>query len=164
MPRANRKFKDCHQAIKAAVKDQTLTSAQMNSLLSRTQNMAEKRAKRANINLKKAIEEIAGEVVGEEKLGKAVDKRNKLLTIRAKRAFKDFVRQFSSLGKGVQAFLEGTGLDISKGQLSVDAQSNALFHTQYGRMLAAMEKDEVALEFAKGKIDKEIWIELGEHE
>lgn len=159
---ARRNVADCVKAIKNASHHDEMTDEQAKELLARMDALAKERAKKLNGDYEKALREIEGELVYEDKLLASIDKRNRLLTIQAKRRIKDFASRFPTIGEGLRAFLEGSNKNIMGARNSVDYQSRAIHGKYFGRMVAEMEEADVFTEFRKGDLEKEIYIEMGE--
>lgn len=159
---AKRSIADCVKAIRAAVKNKSLSEAQAEELLTRIDNLAKARAKKLNGDYERALRDIEGELAYEDKLAAAIDRRNRLLTIQAKRRIKAFVQRFPTVGEGLRAFLEGSNLVRQGARNSVDYQARAIHGKYFGRLVAELEDAGVFTEFRTGSLQREIFIEMGE--
>lgn len=153
---------DCIRAVKGAVKDGELSNEKAEQLLARVQRIADIRIRKNGGNIEKALRDIAGELKMEDKLMRAVDKRNRLLSIAADRRLQEFSSRFSDLGEGARAFLVGSSKTRKGARLSVDFQARALNGKYFGRLVAELEDAGVFSEFKKGEHAKDIYIEMGE--
>lgn len=152
--------RDCVKGIQSMVKNGTLTDIQADEIVVRMGNLAKDRAAKKNIKLDDALKEIEGEIIGSLKFEQRVQRRNELLTIKAKREVKDFVSKFDTPGEGLRAYLEG-GLTPTEGaRLSVDYRAKSLYHQYFGSFTAELEKQGLIRSFRSGKLDREIYMEI----
>src|SRR5687768_16779623 len=89
-----------------------LNDAEAERLLKRLHDKAKLRSQKTGATITDALKEIAGEMVVEEKMMSAIQKRNALLFIQAKRNAKAYAKRFSSLGEGLQALIEGSNKTV----------------------------------------------------
>lgn len=159
---ARRNIQDCVRAIKQANKTKELTDKEAEQLLDRISQLAAQRQKKKLINLDQALREIEGEIILANRTIAAIDYRNKLLAVAAKKKVMGFVRRFPTLGEGLRAYMEGSVKDIDGARNSVDYQAKALHGKYFGRLVADLEAAGVFSDFRKGALEREIYIELGE--
>jgi hypothetical protein len=157
-----RTVKDCVGAIKALVKNSTLTDVQADELAKRMDTLARARVKRKEISLDAALKEIEGEISQSLKFEQMVDKRNRLLTIQAQRNVVAQVKKSASWGEGLQGFLEGGNKTTEGARFSVDYRSRAMYHKYFGSFSAELEQKGLTRAFRSGKIDREIYHEIAE--
>lgn len=106
--------------------------------------------------------EIAREVVEEHKMAKAIQTRNAILTIKARRRVMDFVKnpKWKTYGEGLLALINGTRKVIKGGRLSIDAQTVAIRNKYAGKLLAVLEKHDAVRDFRDLDMDKDLHHEL----
>ena len=140
-----------------------LTDVEAERLLKRLHEKAKFRAEKSGSPITDALREVAGEIVAEDKMMAAIQKRNVLLFIQAKRNVKDFARRFPNLGEGLQAFIEGSNKRVAGGRLSLDYQSKALHGKYFGRLVADLEAAGVMDKFKRSDPEfvKLVYREMG---
>jgi hypothetical protein len=118
-------------------------------LLQKLQNRAKTRANRKNLPYEKALREIAGEEVLKERMNYQLQKRNRMLSIMAKRRRKATARGLPTLGEGVRAFLVGVSNVAEGSRLSIDYQSKAIHGKYFGRLVAELEREKLISQFKR---------------
>lgn len=150
----------CPGKVSAASKDH-LTETESAELLARMQKLASDRAKNGE-NYEEALKDIVAVASKKAEAFAQLDVRNNLLSVRARRNVRAFIKSFPTMGEGLIAFMEGSSKIIPNARLSVDAQSKAI-HGQYlGSFIAELEQQDLLKHFKDDKLSKEIFIEMGE--
>lgn len=159
---ARRTAADCIKGIQKAAGDKLITEGRARELLDRIDRLAKQRAARTGSSLEKSLKDIAGEIIASEKTAAAINERNRLLTIKAKRRINAFIDQFDTVGEGLLAFIQGSSKDKPGSRLSVDYSAKAKFHKYLGEVSNELEDAGVLEQFNSNSLDREIYIELGE--
>lgn len=157
---AKRTINDCVKSIKSKVKDGTITDKEAADLLTRIDKMATERSRRLSIKYEDALRDIAGELSFSEAARARIDKRNRLLTLKAKKDVKKAVGKFDSPGEGLLAYLEGSNKTVRGSRNSVDYRAKAAHQKYFGRFVAELEKAGALQDFKKGRHQLEIYQEL----
>lgn len=164
---AKRTVSDCIKAVKEASAEGSISDKQAEELLTRVYTLAEERGKKHGLSIDRALREIAGELEASEALVGKLDKRQRLLSIQARRKVIAQARRFtekgSTYGDGLRSFLVGNHSDIEGSRNSVDYQFKSIHGKYLGRLVSRLEEFEVFKEFNSGKLDKEIFQELYEY-
>lgn len=143
-----------------------MSDEQASDLLARIDMLAKERQKKVNGNYEEALKQIAGEIEADHRMQNAIDKRNRLLTIQARRRANQFVANFvkagGTAGEGLRAMLVGSNKVIQGARNSIDFQAKSIHAQYFGDLVARLEEAQVFSEFRKGELEKEIYIEMGE--
>lgn len=140
-----------------------LNPRQAEELLQRITNLAKQRSAEQGIPTQQALNDIAGEIMAEERTMNAIYERNALLSIRAKRQLKEYAKRFKTLGDGVLAKLQGSSRAIAGARDSVDYNSKALHGKYFGRLVAELDEAGVLSDFKRADPDliRDIYREMG---
>lgn len=160
MAKARRSVKMCVDAIREEVEAGRMSEAAAKRLLRRIDNMAEALIRDKGYSVDRALREIQGTLLLEEATKVRIDKRNRLLTERAKRGVKEYVKKFPDQGKGLLAYLEGSNRDVVGGRYSVDYRARAAHQQYFGRLAADLEARGVWRDFKQGKHELDVYREL----
>lgn len=98
---------DCVKAMREAVGADTLSETEARELLENIRNRSKARAKARAMPIDLATQEIAGELIGEERTAAAIDKRDRLLTYLKLREREAFDKAFKDWSDGVEATFTG---------------------------------------------------------
>lgn len=131
-------------------------------MLLEMKNRAVERSKTTGTTTGQTLKDIAGEMKASDELMTKIRQRNALLNIAAKRRVKDVARRFPTLGEGILAKLEGTNKNIKGGRDSADANIKAIHQKYFGKMVAALEKENLLRDFKDGTHTRAIYHEMGE--
>jgi len=154
-------IRDCITRISGLGK---LSPGEASQFLKTIQSIAEERAKKSNGNIEDAIKSVAMELSGEEDLRAKIEERNLLLNIQAKQRITSFADKFPTVGEGLRAFLEGSPHKITGARLSVDYQGKALYGENIGKLVLALEQDNLLKDFRSGDpiLTQDIYREMAE--
>ena len=152
--------RDCVKAVRAAMKEGELSEAAAEKLLADMTRRAQQRATLKGISIDKAVKEIAGEMAKTEQTMKALDKRNKLLTIQKTRFVQQFAERFPVWAKGLAAFEVGSSATSTTGAGGmIDPQWTGLNARYMGRLYAELEASGALNDFKHGNFSREFFHE-----
>ena len=154
-------YEDCLAAIVGKEATGAITKAQAEEILTAIDELANKKKTDGTLGaLDQTLFDDVGQLASEVKVAALIEKRNALINhaIRQKALFQ--VKQFKNQGEGLMAYLVGSVKSKFGSKFSVDAQIHALQSEFTGKLVYALEKDNLLQAFASGKLDEEIAREL----
>jgi hypothetical protein len=153
-------LKTCVDII-ANASDKELSPDQAKSLIDRIMNEVN-RPTEALDSAEKRVRELGQQIIAEDKLLSAIQRRNAYLTVIAGNRIRDYVKKFPTPGEGLLAFMNGSNKLRSEGRLSVYYQGKAMQNKYVGRLVEQLQKGGLMDEFKSTQIDKQIFQELWE--
>ena len=155
-----KKAHPCIAIIRAAVGDK-ISKEQADGIINEILEQVKNGDLAALGNVEARITKIGKDIVNDNKMHGALQKRQALLTIKAERTLNDFVARFDNMGEGFAAYINGTKkIDIQGGRNSIHAQSVALRSKYVGQLVAGLEQKNLTSAFRNGRLDQEIFQEL----
>jgi hypothetical protein len=113
-------------------------------------------------NAEAKVRELGKQIIGEDKVLSAIQRRNALLTVIANNRIHDYVKKFPTMGEGLMTFMNGSNKLRAEGRLSVYYQGRSLQHKYVGRLVDGLQKTGTMPEFKSTQIDRQIFQELWE--
>lgn len=155
-------YKDCIEVIKKAAGD-WLSDSQAEKLLSQIDDLAQ--AKKFSVPLSELNSQVltdldnAANSVREAAL---IEKRNAMINHKIQAQVLEKVGKFKSPYEGIMALLGGKHLPVQGALASIDAQGKAVVEGTLGKIINALQKDDLLEAFTSGSFDREIAKELWE--
>lgn len=153
---------DCVKAIKASVKDKSITDAQAKTLMARMKNLAKQRRFDKNIDLQEALRQIAGEEILKANKKKEVELRNRLLNYDRYLVRTEQAKNHPIWAEGIKAMNWSTEKKRTAGGISSDSISGFLEHAAWSRLAGTLKKLGVYREAKRAHFEHEVWMELNE--
>jgi hypothetical protein len=151
----------CIDVIATASKD-ALSSTQAKQLVQRIMDEVERRKGAGAINAEEEIRKIGTQIIEQDKLLTAIQKRNAYLTVSAEKRVKEYVKKFATPGEGLRAFMNGSSKVVESGRNSVYYQGVAIKDKYVGRLKDGLEKNGLMEYFKSGDLDQHVFKELWE--
>lgn len=145
----------------SAASENVVTPSEADQLLMRAKRLYERELQMGH-SADMAQQRVEARLATEARTTELLSERNRLLSLRAKRTIKRFVRQFPTMGEGLLAMLEGSSKTITGARFSADYQSRATFGKYYGRMIAMMDEAGVTGDFLRNQHMPDVYRELWE--
>ena len=146
----------CVDVIKSAIGDQ-ITEEQAQTLIDGILKKTESDDLADLVKIEDKIKKIGDDLVKDNKVTAALQKRNALLQVATRRRRERFISRFGTMGKGIDAFINGLA---GRKRLSVSAQAVSLQQKYLGGLLEGLEKADLIGDFRSDRISKEIFTEL----
>ncbi len=153
------RFQQCIDVISSS-SEKAITSEQAQSLVQRIMDHIERTKGSEGANAEAQIADIGRQIIEQDKLMSAIQKRNAYLTVVSQRRIKDYVKNFSTPGEGLRAFMNGSSKTVKEGRNSVYYQGVALRDKHIGQLKDGLERMDLIREFKSGEIDKQIFQEM----
>lgn len=144
-----------------AASEKEITPEQARSLVDRMVNEVERPTGELD-NAEKRLAEIGNQIIGEDKLMSAVQRRNTLLTMFARQRIRKYTEKFSTRGEGLRAFMAGTSKKAAEGRYSVYYQGQAIKNKYAGRLIDELQRQDLMNDFKSGHLDEQIFKEMWE--
>jgi hypothetical protein len=139
-----------------------LSETQAKQLVQRIMDEVERRKANGAINAEEEIRKIGTQIVEQDKLLTAIQRRNAYLTVQAERRVKEYTKKFGTPGEGLRAFMNGSAKLVSEGRNSVYYQGVATQDKYVGRLKDGLEKNGLMEHFKSGDLDHQVFKELWE--
>lgn len=155
-------YKDCIAVLNNSVGD-LLSEEQKNNLLERIDDLVKK--KKAALDAEDLDSEVLSainEETSNEVLAAIIEKRNRMLNLKARKRILHYTQQFKNPVEGLKSYMVGTVKLRTGGRFSVDAQGKALTNKYLGRLIADLEDEGLLSTFTSGALDREVARELWE--
>lgn len=133
--------KDCIQAMREAVGEDVLSEQDAKELFEKVKNKAKARKRARGVPLEQALNDIAGELIGEEKTAAAVDRRNRLLSLLKAKQGAEFRQQFKNWADGREAQYNGVAKTGPEGSREgIHQKERWLAKSLTDRMIATIQE------------------------
>ncbi len=149
----------CIDVIAGASKD-ALTPTQAKQLVQRIMDEVERRKSAGAENAEEEIRKIGNQIIEQDKLLTAIQRRNAYLTVLAERRVTEYTKKFGTPGEALRAFMNGSSKLVSEGRNSVHYQGVAVKDKYVGRLKDGLEKNGLMEHFKAGDLDREVFQEL----
>ena len=149
----------CIRVIREAAGN-TITEKQAKELIDGITDRANKADNVRFANLEERIRAIGGDILNENDVARAIQRRNALLTVKSTRQIMQHAQKFSTLGEGLEAYMNGSRKVIPGARMSVDAQVVALRNKYIGKLVAELDRMDLIKQFRSGVMDEDIFTEL----
>jgi hypothetical protein len=113
------------------------------------------------IGSEEAIRQAGRNLVQQTKALRALTRRNALLSLRARKRIKNYVKNFPTPGEGLHAFINGTSKIRPEGRFSVHYQAESIKLAHVGQLINKLDEAGVLNDFAHNtneqNVMREIW-------
>lgn len=150
----------CIKIIKDAAGEGIVSDQQAQEMIDGILKQAEANQDTRLSSIEDRIKGVGKDLLDDTKMQNALQRRNALLAIKARRQRINYVKRFKTLGKGFEAYMNGSDKRTPGGRMGVWPQINRLEHAYTSQLLEGLTNANLLKEFSNGTLEREIFTEL----